>query len=103
VDWVGEAVLPTPLGAEGESVEDPELLVEELLEDELWLEELELELELEPWRPPWCPPLWSGSMYCEFPAEFPPPPPASAVVLAARPSATTARVQTSVRVSSRIP
>lgn len=99
--WVDDDVAPTPLGAEGESVEELEPLeVPELVELlELLEDEPEDELELLP--PPWCP-WWSGSMYCEFPAELPPPPPASAVVLAARPNAITARKQRNIRVESRI-
>lgn len=91
-------VAPTPLGAEGESVEELDPLepleLPELLEDEP-------EEDPEPLPPPWCP-WWSGSMYCEFPAELPPPPPASAVVLAARPNITTARKQRNIRMDRRI-
>jgi hypothetical protein len=84
-------VLPR-VGDDGVRVDEPELL-----EDP---EDPEEELpELEPW---WCPPLWSGSMYCELPAELPPPPPASAVVLVARPSPITATAQTSTWVRRRM-
>ena len=88
----------TPLGADGDSVEEPELLLLELLPED----PCEEGPEPEPW-PDLCeePGLWSGSMYCELPAELPGPP-AAAGPLVARPNPMTTRPQTSIRVSERI-